>query len=289
MDFLQKIEDRILWIALGLGLALLALAVYVVVSSFPPREFTILTGRQGGGYYQAAEAYQKLAAERGFTINIRETSGSVETLKLLEEGEAGIGFVQGGVAIDADPQVLSTLSSVFYEPLWVFYRNDVTEALTDPTDLASLRIGIGETGSGTNQFARQFLWVNGITDETATLLDLNTSDTAAGLVDGSVDAGLFVVAPTSQTIQDLLRNEDLSLLSIDRAEAYRSKFPFLTSVVLPAGIHRSRQQHSTRRCQIGLVRGQCHRSQRLPSGPDPTHDYRHCRDARKGWSVRTAV
>jgi TRAP transporter TAXI family solute receptor len=237
MDFLQKMEEHIVLIATVVLLSLLALAAYIIISSLPPREFTILTGRAGGGYYQAAQAYQKIAAERGFTLNIRETSGSVETLRLLQEGEAEIGFVQGGIAVGADPQQLSTLSSVFYEPVWIFVRKDsgIQEQLQDLDSLAGLRVAIGEPNSGTNKLARQILGVTGLTEENATFLELNSPDSAAALRDGTVDAAMFVVAPTSQTIQDLLRDDDLMLFNVARAEAYRSYFPFLTHVTLPQG------------------------------------------------------
>lgn len=237
MDFLQRMEEHLVIIVTAVILALLALAAYIIISSLPPREFTILTGRAGGGYYQAAEAYQQIAAERGFTLNIRETSGSVEALQLLQEGEALIGFVQGGIAVDADSTELSTLASVFYEPVWVFYRQDIApgEPLNDISDLAGRRVAIGEAGSGVDRLARQILEVTGITDDNTTLVNLGTADSAAALEEGAVDAALFVVAPTSQTIQTLLRNETLTLLNVERAEAYRSHFPFLTSVTLPQG------------------------------------------------------
>lgn len=125
--FVEKYEKYFRLILLVVVVGLIALAIYIVASSLPPRRFTILTGREGGGYYQAALEYQRIAKEKGFDLQIRTTSGSVEALKLLEDGEAEIGFVQGGIAVDADPAVLSTMASVFYEPVWIFYRKALEE------------------------------------------------------------------------------------------------------------------------------------------------------------------
>ena len=78
------------WVISGLILAaLLAIGVQIAVT-MPPHTFTILTGPEEGGYYQAALAYQKIAKEKGFDLQIRTTNGASETLELLgvDEDEA---------------------------------------------------------------------------------------------------------------------------------------------------------------------------------------------------------
>lgn len=237
VDILQRNENTIKWLGIAAIVGIVLLAIYVIVDSMPPRRFTILTGREGGGYYRAAEEYQKIAAEKGFTLDIRPTSGSVEALKLLEAGEAGIGFIQGGIAADADPAVLSTLASVFYEPVWVFYNKSLAtdETLEHLHQLEGLRVGVGEAGSGANRLIMQLLGENSLTPDNTTLVEMPSWDAAAALQDGSLDAALFVVAPSSQIVQDLIRDPNLELMSVARADAYRAKFPFLTSVVLPEG------------------------------------------------------
>src|SRR5262245_8893338 len=112
MVFLERYLRPIL---IGCGIGLLAAVALYVFHSMQPREFTILTGRDGGGYFQAAVAYQTIAAANGFHLAIRLTAGSLETLRLLEAGEAGIGFVQGGVASTVASGELSSMAGVFYE------------------------------------------------------------------------------------------------------------------------------------------------------------------------------
>lgn len=238
MSFLEKFEKYFKWIALIIGLSLLILAIYIVVRSLPPRQFTILTGREGGGYYRAALEYQKIAAENGFTLDIQPTSGSVETLELLKNGAAGIGFVQGGIAIGSDPLILSTLASVFYEPVWILYNQELErdgQPLVHLYQLEGLRVAVGESGSGAERLNKLLLAENGINDGNTTLIATPNADAAERLVDGSIDAAMFVLAPSSETIQSLLREPSLRLMSVARAEAYTRKFPFLTTVVLPEG------------------------------------------------------
>lgn len=236
MEILQRIEKHFKWFALGTAIALLILAVSIVISSLPPKRFTILTGREGGAYYQAALRYQELAAARGFQLDIRPTSGSVETLELLERGEAGIGFVQGGIALDADPTELSTMASLFYEPLWGFYNPDsFMRPPADASQLADKRIAIGESGSGTNQLVRELLAAHRLDEAGTTLLEISAVDALAGLRDGSVDIAFIVSAPTSPVIEQLLLDPKLKLMGFDRAAAYQAQFPYLTTVVLPQG------------------------------------------------------
>ena len=158
MNIVERVKAHYRLLAIAAALLLLALLVFTIVDSLPPRRFTIVTGREEGAYYQVALRYQQIAAERGFQIDIRPTSGSVETLELLKTGEADIGFVQGGIALDADPTELSTMASLFYEPLWGFYNPDsFTRPPADAGQLMGKRIAIGEPGSGTNQLVRELV------------------------------------------------------------------------------------------------------------------------------------
>lgn len=234
---LTWIERRFAWIAAAVLLGLLALAAYIVIDSLPPREFTILTGREGAGYYRAAQEYRRIAAERGFTLNIRTTSGSIETLAALEAGEASIGFVQGGITAGADPRVLSTLAGVFYEPVWIFYQREFGggRPLVHLFELEGGRVNIGEAGSGAGYLARELLAANGVTESNTAFLELPADAAAVELTEGRLDAAIFVVSANSDTVRTLLRDTTLDLMDVERAEAYRARFPFLTTVVLPDG------------------------------------------------------
>jgi TRAP transporter TAXI family solute receptor len=234
MNFLRS---RWVWLLAGLGVLLLIALVVSTAASLPPRSFTILTGRQGGAYYQFAQQYQKIAADYGFDLQIRETAGAVETLQLLEENVAPVGFVQGGVATEGDRSKLSTLASVFREPVWILYRNDLdfAEAPTNLMELAGLRIGVGEPGSGGNWLARRMLGDAGVTTENAALLELSSQQMAQGLRDSSIDVGFFVQALSSPLIQVLLVDPDLSLMSLERADAFARRYQYLNKLIIPQG------------------------------------------------------
>ena len=179
---MRWIERNLLWIIVALGVGLFLYGLVQFSLSMPPTKIVWLAGRKGGAYYTGAEAYQELARERGFDIQIVETAGAVQALQLLEEGEGDVAFVQGGIAAEADPEKVSALASVAYEPLWIFYRKELAGAAPlDALDqLRGKRIAIGEANSGTNQLAKLLLQDTGLDADNATLLELPSGDAAAG-------------------------------------------------------------------------------------------------------------
>ena len=70
------------------------------VKPAPPKQVVIATGRSDGAYYRYAQLYRERLAKAGVTMEVRETSGSVENIRLLEDPRSGvdIAFVQGGTA-----------------------------------------------------------------------------------------------------------------------------------------------------------------------------------------------
>jgi TRAP transporter TAXI family solute receptor len=234
---LDFVRTHYLWFVAAGVVALLALVTSLVRGTLPPEELTIATGREGGGYYQAALQYQAFAAERGFTIHIRPTAGSQETLELLRSGEVQAGFVQGGLANSSDAETLGALAAVYYEPLWVFYRLNAVEQppLTYLNQLQGLRIGVGEPGSGTQVLATQLLADNGVTEENAIFVTVGSDASAEQLQSGELDAALIVISPEAAIIEQLIRDETIGLMSVANARAYHSRYPYLTNVVLDQG------------------------------------------------------
>src|SRR5215510_4959370 len=157
------------------------------VKPAPPSRVVIATGRSDGAYYRYAQLYRERFAKAGITLDVRETSGSVENIRLLEDPRSGvdIAFVQGGTASAATKtESLVSLGSLYFEPLWVFSRT-----APGPTDLRALRgrrLAVGPEGSGTRAVALTLLAANGITETTARLLPLTGTDAVQALRRGAV-------------------------------------------------------------------------------------------------------
>jgi TRAP transporter TAXI family solute receptor len=211
------------------------LTAYQFVDPPPPKEISIATGREGGGYYKFSLQYQKQLAEQGFNLEIQPTAGSIEVLQKLKSGEASIGLVQGGTAKEVEGiEGLQSLASLFYEPVWVFHRKD--QPIKYLFELRGKRIAVGENGSGTKPLAIQLLSFNHVTPDNSSFLNLSSRKAATKLAAGEIDAAFFVTSPKASVITELLSNPEIELLSFRRHLAYSSRYPFLTHIEIGEGM-----------------------------------------------------
>jgi TRAP-type uncharacterized transport system substrate-binding protein len=128
----------------------------------PSSKIIIATSSKGSPYYNLAEKYRAFLATNGVTLEIRETGGSFENLALLKKPDSGVqlGFVQGGITNSGEAPELRSLGRLFWEPLWVFTRSDLT--IERLPQLAGKRILVGPAGGGTNFLAVALLKANGV-------------------------------------------------------------------------------------------------------------------------------
>ena len=217
---------------------LLAVAGFVIAWQFvnpaPPHTLVVATGHADGAYYLFAQRYRDLLAENDITLEIRTTAGSVENLDLLADGSVNLAFVQGGTADKSENHTLTSLGSLYYEPLWVFYRG--TQTLSRLSQLQGMRIAIGEDGSGTNAIASQLLADNFIDSDAETIQSIGGATAASALRSGDIDALFLVASPASPLVQQLLYEQDIQLMSFARATTYTRLHPFLSAVTLPEGV-----------------------------------------------------
>jgi TRAP transporter TAXI family solute receptor len=225
------------WIILIVGIGFVV--AFQFVEPAPPRKIVITTGSDSGAYYAYAGRYAAILGRDGITLEVKTSAGSLENLARLEKGEAQVGFVQGGVVEpknepenEADAALLS-LGSVFYEPVWVFYRGEASvERLTD---LRGKRLAIGPQGSGVRLLAQQLLAANEI-GPGDNLLPLSGLKAAEELQQGRIDAAFVIAAENAPVVQVLLRSPGVRVMTFAQADAYQRRFPFLTKLVLPQGV-----------------------------------------------------
>ena len=226
------------WIFLIVGIGFVI--AFQFVQPAPPNRIVITTGSDAGAYYAYAGRYATILARNGVTLEVRTSAGSLQNIERLQNDEAQVGFVQGGVVEpqgdpdeeDTDSRLLS-LGSVFFEPVWVFYRGD--RRFDRLTDLKGKRIAIGQEGSGVRQLAQQLLNANDIKPGDH-LLPLSGLKAAEELQQGRIDAAFIIAAENAPVVQVLLRSPGVKLMSFAQAEAYQRRFPFLTKLTLPQGV-----------------------------------------------------
>ena len=173
--------------ALAVGLILLGVFGFAQTQrELPQRDFTLLTDEAGSGYYRVAEAYREILKTRGVNLILRPTTGSEETLRLLQEGVAGSALVPGFLTSQIDPRSFSSLGALYDEPFWVFYNKAafVDEPVHYLSQLEGRRVAIGLPGSGSQALALQLLEQSNITSANSTLLELPRQAEAEQLIAG---------------------------------------------------------------------------------------------------------
>jgi len=239
-----------------LAIALLAVA-YWVLDPNPPAKVVLATGTEQGAYAAFGARYAEVLKGYGITVELRSTQGAGENLRLLRDPKSGvdIAFVQGGSgersrkdatavapADDADEAGLVSLGSLFYEPLWLFYRTDSAQrlvkapALTSLSQLPGWRLNIGARGSGSPNLMRKLIEANRIDLATLTVERKAQTQATMDLLAGDSDALVFASAPEALMVQMLLQTPGIALYDFAQADAYSRRFPFLSPVTLPRGV-----------------------------------------------------
>ncbi|OYY63075.1 MAG: C4-dicarboxylate ABC transporter substrate-binding protein [Burkholderiales bacterium 28-67-8] len=248
----QSLRDLTLTIGPFVVLAVaLLLAAYYVLDPTPPKKVVLATGVEQGAYAAFGKRYAALLKEHGIEVELRSTQGTAENLALLRDAHSGVdlAFVQGGfddlpvAAEDEDaPPSLVSLGSLFYEPIWLFYREDSARRLLHADTLSSLpqlagwRLNIGAPGSGIQHLMEGMLEANHLAEPQLTLLKAPATSAVATLLAGESDALALASAPESQAVQTLLNTPGIRLFDFAQAEAYSRRFVFMRPLVLPRGV-----------------------------------------------------
>lgn len=211
-------------------------AIFWFFRSAPPRTLVLTSGPQGSTFQRFADSYAKILANKGVTLQVLPSLGSLENLQRLSSADSGvdIGFVQGGLTAGADLSNLVSLGSVAHQPLWLFCRSP--KRISRLAELAGLRIAVGAVGSGTHSLALTLLQANGVTSTQAVLVDLDADAAASGLLEGKLDA-VFLMGDSApmQTLRTLVRSPDVQLFTFMQADAYVRRYAYLNKMELPQG------------------------------------------------------
>lgn len=231
--------------------AVLLIVAHQWLAPTPPKKVVLATGAAQGAYAEFGKRYADQLKPYGITVELRQTQGAAENLALLRDPTSGvdIAFVQGGAdallsGVDPDRQAdsLTSLGSLFYEPLWLFYREDSAQrllkgaALNSLTQLKGWKVNIGPPGSGVPNLMTKLLDANNMPPGDITALTQSQTPAVMALLASESDAVVFASAPESLMVQMLLQTPGISLFNFAQAEAYSRRFPFMSPVNLPRGV-----------------------------------------------------
>lgn len=226
----------IIFIPVLLIIALACWASYRFLQPMPPRTLTMTTGMEGGSFVIFGERYREILARDGIHLKLLPSTGAVDNLRRLKDESQSVdaGFVQDGMGKTEDAPNIESLGSIFYTPLWVFYRGD--ETLDDLSQLRGKRVSIGPEGSGVRKNSLDLLKAANVSVPPTVLLEYPNPEAGRALLAGKVDAVLTFGSTDSALVKELITAPGVKLMSMSQAEAYSRLFPHLSHVVLPRGI-----------------------------------------------------
>jgi TRAP-type uncharacterized transport system substrate-binding protein len=218
----------------GLVVILLGASAFIV-ATLPPRTIVMATGAEGGANHEMGIRYREILAKAGVKLQLLPTAGGLENLVRLRDPKSGVsvGFIQGGTTTKKESPNLESLGTVFYEPLWLFYRSEIGEGIQA---LRGRRLSIGPEGSGGRALALELVKKTKIDSIVGELLGFTPQVAAEKLIAGDIDAAFIVTAWDSPVVQRLITAKGIEVASWPRADAYLALYPFLNKLLLPTGV-----------------------------------------------------
>jgi TRAP-type uncharacterized transport system substrate-binding protein len=202
----------------------------------PPSKITMATAFKGSSFEYYGRQYREIFARSNVELELRESAGAVENVKLLQDPTSGvqIALVVGGVSDGKHTPGVLSLGTVYHNPFWIFYSSN--ERFDRFSQLKGKRIAVGPIGSATRLSAEQILGKGGVNSETATLLPFGGSAAVEALNEGKVDVVWINGAPNATAVHSFLQNPDIRLMSFPTVDALTRIFPEFVRLVLPQGV-----------------------------------------------------
>lgn len=243
IDFVRKnIYNPIAMAVALVALISILFAILWILIPPPPRSIELATGFPTGLYQKFGEKLQSELAEEGVSLKLRTTGGTADNLTLLNDPYSGVDFamVQGGVADLAKYPNLVSIAGVFYEPMWVWYRESAFKAEGGKLNLLSQikgkRVSIGNEGSGTLALAAELIRASGLTTADFVAEKLKPLEALEKFKKGEIDVIFLVSSPEAPILKNFYETPNIRLMSFEQADAYVHLFPYLSKVTVPRGV-----------------------------------------------------
>ena len=243
MNFIKRqIYNPLALVASFFVLLIILFGVLWILVPPPPKSIELATGFPTGLYYQFGERLKAELSKDGVDLKVRSTGGTIDNLALLNDRKSGVDFamVQGGVANISEYPNLVSIAGMFYEPIWVWYREGTFKSdgghLKVLSQLKGKRVSIGNEGSGTLALTKDLLQASGITDKEIDAQKLKPDEALAKLSAGSLDAVFIVAAAEAPILRKFYSIPGIRLMNFDQADAYTRNLLYLSKVTVPRGL-----------------------------------------------------
>ena len=248
-------ENPLMNIKTTIGAAIAAVSMSFAGTAFAADQqfVTIGTGGVTGVYYPTGGAICRLVnkgrKEHNIRCSVESTGGSVYNTRTIRQGELDFGVVQSDVQVaalagtgkfeeDGPFDGLRSLFSVHPEPLHVMARADA--GINSVADFAGKKVNIANPGSGTRVLAETLMNYYGVSkDDLALAAELKSSEQAAALCDGKIDATIWAAGLPNGSSQEATSTCEVKIIDLsgegrDKLLADNSAY---AAAVIPGGMY----------------------------------------------------
>jgi TRAP transporter TAXI family solute receptor len=223
-------SGRILFLG-ALWLAVLTLLLVFTLRVGDER-VAIAAGPRGGDSFALANAIASVleASHPQLSVEVYETHGSVENVRLLEEGRADLATMQSDVRTDGN---VHAVASLFYDAYQLVVPAD--SAIESPADLHGRTVAIGPRGSGHFESFWFLVEHYGLDPDELLALPMSASAANFAMRRGQVDAIFRVHAVGNTSIRALTDDFPVRLVPIQQAEALAIRHPAVSRGAIARG------------------------------------------------------
>lgn len=218
-----------------IGIVAIAFLTRDIYQSLPSERVKILTGPIGGSFYKTALEYKQLLEKRGFKVEIEPVANTAELAMQVNSSETRntISFMIGSID-HANFNQVRTLSIIGMQPLFLFYQNSLGRLVSLST-LKGSKIVLPPKTSLSAHYALAVLDLYGINSENTPIDFVPFAEMVDKLKRGEYFAGFVMLAADSTAVEDLARDDKLSIYSYHHIRGLLAKLKDLDTVLLPVG------------------------------------------------------
>lgn len=218
-----------------IGIVAIAFLTRDIYQSLPSERVKILTGPIGGSFYKTAFEYKQLLEKRGFKVEIEPVANTAELAMQVNSSETRntISFMIGSID-HANFNQVRTLSIIGMQPLFLFYQNSLGRLVSLST-LKGSKIVLPPKTSLSAHYALAVLDLYGINLENTPIDFVPFAEMVDKLKRGEYFAGFVMLAADSTAVEDLARDDKLSIYSYHHIRGLLAKLKDLDTVLLPMG------------------------------------------------------
>lgn len=224
-------------LAILIGIAILAWAVFGVSRFRPEVTLRLTAGQDGGTYLPFAKHLAEIIEAKNpqIKVEVLESEGSLKNAKRIVSGEADLALVQNDI-----PEMgrLSGIVPLYSGALHIVVRHD--SKLKELSQFRGKKVGVGQLGSGTGQIVEALLSQYDLSSEDVELVSFAIEDGFAALGNGEIDVLMLMLGIGSPAVESAADRGGIRLLPVGRSDqkgseldSFHFHYPFAEATLIP--------------------------------------------------------